>query len=134
MAESVAKVKAKITLCETEIKKQTDLQNKNIADIMNAEKKMIDTLDEWMRDLRQHKKKMKEKFRDIYEAEQRQHETRLENLELITTQLKSCVDRGQSILERNISAEILNANPAILERCDELLIAREPGPSCSKPD
>ena len=126
MAEAVAKVKAKIILYQTEIKKQTDLQNKNIADIMNAEKKMIDSLDEWMRDLRQHKKKMKEKFRDIYEAEQRQHAARVENLELITTQLKSCVDRGQSILERNISAEILNANPAILERCDELLIEREP--------
>ena len=60
----MAKVKAKIILYETEIKKQTDLQNKNIADIMNTEKKMIDTLDEWMRDLRQHKKKTKEKFRE----------------------------------------------------------------------
>ncbi|XP_067028519.1 E3 ubiquitin-protein ligase TRIM71-like [Acropora muricata] len=126
MADAVAKVKAEILEYENKIKKQTELKDKNVADIMNAEKKMIDTLDEWMRDLRQHKKKMKEKFREIYEAEQKQHETQLENLELITTQLKSCVERGQGILERNISTEILQTNPAILRRSDELLRAIKP--------
>ena len=69
---------------------------------------------------------MKQKFREIYEAEQKQHETRLENLELITTQLKSCVERGQGVLERNISAEILQTNHIILQRCDELINARKP--------
>ena len=69
---------------------------------------------------------MKQKFRDIYEAEQKQHETQLEILELITTQLKSCVERGQGIIERNMSAEILQANPAILRRCDDLLRGIKP--------
>ena len=126
MAEVVAIVKAEILLYEHQIKKQTELKNKNIADIRNAEEKMTDTVEELIRDLREHEKKMKQKFREIYEAEQKQHETRLENLELITAQLKSFVERGQGILERKISAEILQTNPAILGRCDELLNARKP--------
>ena len=125
LTEAVAKLKAQILLYENEIKKQTELKDKNVTDIMNAEKKMTDSVEEWIRDLREHEKKMKEKFREIYEAEQKQHETRLENLELITTQLKSCVERGQGVLERNISAEILETNHTILQRGDELRNARK---------
>ena len=126
MVEAVAKVKAEILVYENEIKIQTELKNKNIADIMLAEKKMADTVEELIRDLREHEKKMEQKFRNIYEAEQKQHKTQLEMLKLITTQLKSCVERGQGIIERNMSAEILQTNPAILERSDELLRARKP--------
>jgi len=123
MTEAVTKVKAEILVYDIEIRKQTELKNKTMLDIMNAEKKMTDTVEELIRDLREHEKKMKQKFRDIYDAEQKQHEARLENLELITTQLKSCVERGEGILERNMSAEILQTNPTILGRCDELLNA-----------
>ncbi|XP_015779077.1 PREDICTED: E3 ubiquitin-protein ligase TRIM71-like [Acropora digitifera] len=126
MTEALAKLKAEILLYENEIKKQTELKDKNVTDIMNAEKKMTDSVEEWIRDLREHERKMKQTFRDIYEAEQKQHESRLENLELITTQLKSCVERGQGVLERNISAEILETNHTILQRCDELMNARKP--------
>ena len=125
MAEAVAKVKAEIHVYENEIKKQKELRSKNITNVMNAEKNMTDTVEELIRDLREHEKKMKNKFRDIYEAEEKQHATRLENLELITTQLKSFVEKGQGILARNISAEILQTNPGILGRCDELLNARK---------
>ena len=124
MAEVVAKVKAEILLYEHQIKKQTELKNQNIADIKNAEKKMTDTVEEVIRDLREHKQKMKDKFREIYEVEQKQHAARLEILELINAQLKIFVGRGQGILERNISAESLQANPAIIGRCDELLNTR----------
>ena len=125
MTKALAKLKAKILLYENEIKKQIELKDKNVTDIMNAEKKMKDSVEEWIRDLREHEKKMKQKFREIYEAEQKQHETRLENLELITTQMKSCVERGQGVLERNISSEILQTHHTILQRCDELLNGRK---------
>ena len=125
LMEAVAKLKAEILLYANEIKTQTELKDKNVTDIMNAEKKMRDSVEEWIRNLREHEKKMKQRFRGIYEAEQKQHETRLQNLELITTQLKSCVERGQGVLERNISAEILQTNHTILQRCDELINARK---------
>ena len=121
MMEAVDKVRAEILVYENEIKKQTELKDENITDIMNAEKKMTDSVEELIHDLREHEKKMKDKFRDIYETELKQHETRLEKLELITTQLKKFVQRGLGILERNISAEILKSNHDILGRCDELL-------------
>ena len=35
------------------------------------------------------------------------------------------MERGQGVLERNISAEILQTNRAILQRCDELINARK---------
>ena len=126
MAEAVAKVKAEILMCENEIKKQTELKTENLTDIMNAEKKMTETMEELIRDLREHQKKMKQTFRNICGAEQKQHGIRLENLELITTKLKSCVEQGQGILQRNISAEILQTNHVILGRCDELLKERKP--------
>ena len=92
MADAVAKVKAEIVRYEGEIKKQTDLKNKNKIHILNEEKKMTDTVEELIRDLREHEKKMKDKFREIYEAQQKHHATRLENFELLATQLKSYVE------------------------------------------
>lgn len=50
---------------EIEIKRQTELKNKNIAEIMHAEKKMTDTVDELIRNLREHEMEMKEKFHYI---------------------------------------------------------------------
>ncbi|XP_068676298.1 E3 ubiquitin-protein ligase TRIM71-like [Montipora foliosa] len=126
MADAVAKVKAEIVRYESDIKKQTDLKNKSNIEIMNEEKKMTDTVEKLIRDLRVHERKMKDKFREIYEAQQKHHATRLENFELVLTQLKSCVERGQSILERNFSVEILQTNHAILGRCNDLLNATKP--------
>ncbi|XP_068676206.1 E3 ubiquitin-protein ligase TRIM71-like [Montipora foliosa] len=125
MADAVAKVKAEIVRYESEIKEQTDLRNKNKIEILNEEKKMTDTVEKLIRDLREHERKMKDKFREIYEAEQKHHSTRLENFELVATQLKSCFERCQSILERNFSVEILQTNHAILGRCNELLNLRK---------
>ena len=126
MTDAVAKVKGEIVRLENEIKKQTYLKNKNKLEIMNEEKKMSDTVEEMIRDLRQHERDTKDKFREIYEAEQEHHARRLENFELVVTQLKSCVERGQSILERKKTAEILQTNQAILGRCNALLNARKP--------
>ncbi|XP_068675471.1 tripartite motif-containing protein 2-like [Montipora foliosa] len=126
MSDAVAKVKAEIVRYESEIKKQTDLRNKNKVEILNEEKKMTDTVEKLIRDLREHERKMKAKFHEIYEAEQKHHATRLENFELVATQLKSCLERCQSILNRNFSVEILQTNHAILGRCNELLNVRKP--------
>jgi len=126
MADAMAKVKAETVICEDQIQKQVDLMDKNKHEILFAEKKMTDTVEELIRDLRQHERTMKARLHEIYEAEQKYHATRLENFELHVTQLKSCVERGESILERNISSEILQTNHAIKGRCAELLNARKP--------
>ena len=126
MAEAMKKVKAETVLYENEIKKQINLMDKNKNEILSAEKKMTEAVEEMIRDLREHERKMKANLTEIYEAQQKHHTTRLENFELIVTQQKNCVERGESILERNISAEILQTNQAIVGRCEEMLNARKP--------
>ena len=126
MADAVEKVKAEAVIYGNEIKKQAELMDKSKNEILCAEKNMTDAVEELIRDLRQHERNMKAKFREIYQAQQKHHATKQENFEMVVTQMKSCVERGESILERNISAEILQTNQAIIGRCEELLNARKP--------
>ena len=126
MAEAVKKVKAKTIIYENEIKKQIELMDKNKNEILSAEKQFTEAVEEMIRDLREHEKNLKANLTEIYEAQGKHHATRLENFELVVTQLKSCAKRAESILERNMSAEILQTNQAIVGRCEELLNARKP--------
>ena len=126
MKDALEKVKAETVIYEKKIRKQTELMDKNRNEILFCEKKMTDLVEELIRDLREHERVMKTKFVEIYEAQQKHHATQLENFELVLTQLKSCVERGESIVQRNISAEILQTNQAIVKRCEELLKARKP--------
>ena len=126
MMDALEKVKAETVVYEKKVRKQTELMDKNKKEIMSCEKKMTDLVEDLIRDLREHETIMKTKFAEIYEAQQKHHATQVENFELVLTQLKSCVERGESIVQRNISAEILQTNQAIIERCEELLKARKP--------
>ena len=125
MMDALEKVKAETIICETNIRKQAELMDKNRNEILSCEKKMTDLVEELIRDLREHERIMKTKFAEIYEAQQKHHATQLENFEFVLTQLKSCVERGETIVQRNISAEILQTNQAIVKRCEELLKARK---------
>ena len=126
MMDALEKVKAETVVYEKKVRKQTELMDKNKREIMSCEKKMTDLVEDLIRDLREHERVMKTKFSQIYEAQQKHHATQLENFELVLTQLKSCVERGESIVQRNISAEILQTNQAIVKRCEELLKAKKP--------
>ena len=126
MTDALEKVKAETVVYEKKVRQQTDLMDKNKKEIMSCEKKMTDLVEDLIRDLREHERIMKTKFAEIYEAQQKHHATQVENFELVLTQLKSCVERGESIVQRNISAEILQTNQAIIERCEELLKAKKP--------
>ena len=126
MTDALEKVKAETVVYEKKVRQQTELMDKNKKEIMSCEKKMTDLVEELIRDLREHETIMKTKFAEIYEAQQKHHATQVENFELVLTQLKSCVERGESIVQRNISAEMLQTNQAIIKRCEELLKARKP--------
>ena len=126
MMDALEKVKAETVVYEKKVRKQTELMDKNKKEIMSCEKKMTDLVEDLIRDLREHERVMKTKFAEIYEAQQKHHATQLENFELVLTQLKSCVERGETMVQRNISAEILQTNQAIIKRCEELLKARKP--------
>ena len=126
MKDALEKVEAETVVYENEIRKQTELMDDDRNEILSCEKKITVLVGELIRDLRQHERVMKTKFAESYEAQQKHYETQLQNFELVLTQLKSCVERGNSIVQRNISAEILQTNQATIERCEELLKARKP--------
>ena len=126
MMDALEKVKAETVIYEKKIRKQTELMDKNRNEILSCEKKMTDLVEDLIRDLREHERVMKIKFAEIYETQQKHHATQLENFDLVLTQLKSCVEQGESIAQRNTSAEILQTNQAIIKRCEELLITRKP--------
>ena len=126
MKDALEKVKAETVIYENEIRKQTELMDKTKNEILSAEKKMTDAVEERIRELQEHERVMKAKFAEIYEAQQKHHATRLENFELVLTQLQSCIERGESALERNVSAEILQTNQIIVGRCEELLNVTKP--------
>ena len=126
MKDALEKVKAETVIYENKIRKQTELMDKNRNEILSCEKKMTDLVEDLIRDLREHERIKKTKFAEIYEAQQKHHATQLENFELVLTQLKSCVEQGESIVQRNVSTEVLQTNRAIIKRCEELLKARKP--------
>ena len=104
MKDALEKVKAETIISDDRIRKQTELMEKSRNEVISAEKKMTDAVDECIRQLQEHKKTMKAKFAEIYQAQQKHHATHLETLELVLSQQKSCVEQGESIVERNMSA------------------------------
>ena len=81
----------------------------------------------FIHDSRQHESTVKAKFAEIQEAQQKHHhESSLENFEIVLTQLKSCFERDESTLQRNLTEEILQSHLAIRWRCEELLNVKTP--------
>ena len=126
MEEALKKVKAETVIYENETKKQNVLMEKAKNDVLSAKKKMTDVVQECICNLRQHQREMKAKFTEICQAQQKHNITRLENIEVALAQMKICVKQGKKILERNVSAEILQTNQIIVERCEELLSSKTP--------
>ena len=124
--EALKKVKAEVVILENEMKNQTELMNKNKTQISAAREKMNETVDDCIRLLTEHKASMNAKFDEVYQAHQKAHATHLENFQLAVTQLKSSIEQGENILERNVNAEILQTKPVIIGRCEYLLKAKKP--------
>ena len=124
--EALKKVKAEVVIFENEMKNQTELMNKNKTQISAAREKMNETVDDRIRLLTEQKASMNAKFDEMNQAHQKAHATHLENFQLAVAQLKSSLEQGENILERNINAEILQTKPVIIGRCEDLLNAKKP--------
>ncbi|KAL9983982.1 hypothetical protein ACROYT_G006232 [Oculina patagonica] len=69
---------------------------------------------------------MNTKFNEISQAQLKAHTTQIETFQFAVTQLKSSVEQGERILERNINAVILQTKQVIIGRCEELLNTEKP--------
>ncbi len=126
ITEALEKVKAEVVIYENLMKKETELMDKNKTELSAAQKSMTETVDDCIRNLMEHKSAMNAMFDEINLEQQKAHATQLENFQFAVTQLNSSVEQGESILERNIYAEILETKQVIIGRCEELLNARKP--------
>ena len=125
MSKLFERVKTKAIDAETKIKKQTELMKKNVDEIYSAEKKMLESVEDRIRLLNEHKSAMKKELAKFCEAQQRMHATKLESLERFSTLLKSALDCGEDILQRSSGPDILEAEHSIYSSCKELLNAEE---------
>ena len=126
ITEALKKVKAEVVIYENLMKQEIELMDKNKMEVAAAHKKMTETVDDCIRYLTEYKAFMNDKFDEISQARHKPHVTRLDNLQLAVTQLKTSLEQGENILERNINAEILQTKQGIIERCKELLKAKKP--------
>ena len=126
IAQALEKVKTEVAVYENQMKKEKELMDKSELEISAAQRKMTESVDNCIRILTEHKSAMNAKFNEINQAQQKAHATQLENFQFAVTQMKSSVEQGENILERNINAEILQTEQVITGRCEELLNARKP--------
>ena len=123
MMDVMEKVKEKVSACNMEVKQANKLFEKSKEEILAAQSKVTATVEELVTVLREHETAMITKLHDIYETLQKEHTIQQKNFELFAAQLKSSVDYGEAILQRNIAAEISQAKLAVIGRCEELLNA-----------
>ena len=65
MEDALEIVKAETVIYDNKIRKQTELMEKSRNEVISAEEKMTDAVDECIRQLQEHKKTMKAKFAEI---------------------------------------------------------------------
>ncbi|KAL9983985.1 hypothetical protein ACROYT_G006235 [Oculina patagonica] len=131
ISDALKKVKEEVVIYENLMKKETESIAKSKTEISDAQRKMAETVDECIRILTEHKLAMNTKFNEISQAQLKAHATQIETFQFAVTQLKSSVEQGERILERNINAEILQTKQVLTERCEELLKVKKP--EISKP-
>ena len=121
MMDVMEKVKTKVA----DIKKGNERFEKCKEEIEAAQSKVTATVEKLVLVLREHETAMRIKLSDIYETLQKEHAIQQQNSELFTAQLKSSVEYGEAIIERNIAPEISQAKQAVIGRCKELLSAEK---------
>ena len=125
MAKLVQEMKVGINEHTSQMEKTTEMLKKNGQKIASARNKVLTTVEELIRVLKEHEIAMVTKL-DVIENEQlRDCSTQLEHFQISATQLKTSVERCERILGGNNSVEILEGNQGVMEKCKGLLNARK---------
>ena len=125
MAELVQEMKVEINEHATQMEKTTEMLKKNGEKIAAARNKVLTTVEQLIRVLKEHEIAMVTKLDVIENEQQRDYSAQLEHFQICATQLKTSVECCERILERNNSVEILEANQGVMEKCKGLLNARK---------
>ena len=121
MTQVFARVKAQLVDVEGMIREQSELMKKSEEEICVAERMVTETVQEIIRIAREHETAIKTKLEEIKLTQQKDHAAKLENFRLFAAQLRSSVECGEGIVQRNIGPEILQVGHAVFGRFEELL-------------
>ena len=125
MVELVQEMKVEINEHTTQMEKTTEMLKKNGQKIAAARNKVLTTVEELIRVLKEHEIAMVTKLDVIENEQKRDYSTQLEHFQISAAQLKTYVKSCERILEGNNSVEILEANQGVMEKCKGLLNARK---------
>ena len=125
MAELVLEMKVDINEHTTQMEKTTEMLKKNKEKIASARNKVLTTVEELIRVLKEHEIAMVTKLDVIENEHLRDFPTQLEHFQISATQLKTSVEYCERILQGNNSVEILEANQGVMEKCKGLLNAKK---------
>ena len=125
MAELVQEMKVEITEHTTQMEKTTEMLKKNGEKLAAARNKVLTTVEELIRVLKEHEIEMVTKLDVIENEQQRDYSTQLEHFQISAMQLKTSVELCERIIEGNNSVEILEAQQGVMEKCKGLLNARK---------
>ena len=125
MAELVQEMKVEITEHTTQMEKTTEMLKKNGKKIAAARNRVLTTVEERIRVLKEHEITMVTKLDVIENEQQRDYSAQLEHFQISAMQLKTSVERCERILKGNNSVEILEAQQGVMEKCKGLLNARK---------
>ena len=123
MTQIFARVIDQVADVETKIMKQTEMMTRSEEEIYAAERMVTEAVEDIIRIAREHETAIKTKLTEIKVTQQRDHAAKLENFQLFAAQLRSSVECGEGIVQRNIGPEILQEGHAVSSRCEELLTA-----------
>ena len=121
--EIVEKMKREIAHYEEYTKSTRESLKRSRERITAVRNEVMTTAQELRRLLDEHEKAMKTSLDKIERKEQREHEAKLQHYQGPINQLQDHVERFENILQREKSAEILQANHDLIERCRGLLNA-----------
>ena len=125
MTQVFCQAKSRVANIETKMKEQIELMTKSTDKISAAEKKATETVEEIIRIAREHETAIKTELAEIKEAQQRDHETKMEKFQLLAVEIKNSVQHGENIVQRNIAPEILQGGHAVVCRCKKLFNSPE---------
>ena len=125
MTQVFRQAKSRVANIETKMKEQIELMTKSTEKISAAEKEVTETVEEIIRIAREHETAVKTELAEIKEAQQRDHETKMEKFQLLAAEIKNSVQHGDDIVQRNVAPEILQAGHAVVCRCKILFNSPE---------
>ena len=112
MEKMILKIKAKAVSVEGKMKEQANLMLKSQEEIRSAEMKMDEAVEETIRLLNEHRQDVKMKLFEIREAQQKEHENRINHFQMVATQIEKSAKNGEVFLQKIRGSEILESECA----------------------